>query len=166
MSRLKYTPSSAGATWGWDMGAQKNRALFILGMARPKSTYQSIYLANTLPTTGPSDGYMFVANSGTSKMELYKGPVGSFAVDDALTETAVYPDIDSTKPSFGLAIYADGTTGRVVTFLRIGPEVWWPVMDLVDSDPSRVTTFRYVGVGFSTPSSIMWAGCPLGIYAE
>ncbi len=166
MSRLRYTPSSSPATYGWDMGAQKGKALFIMGMTRPMSSAQGIYLSTTTPTTGPSDGYMFLLSPADAKAEIYRGPVGSFGLFDRVSETKAIASNSYANSSFDLALYVDCSIARITAFLRVGSEVWWPVIDFTDPDPWRVTTVRYAGVYFAATTNHMWAGCPLGIYAE
>jgi hypothetical protein len=163
MSRVRFSGSSAPANWGWDMGAEYSKVLFIVGMARPRLTNDWLFITDTLPASNeiPNGSYIFIPEVNSSRYSVAKRNSGSTTI--IAQETAVYPLGNAYSPSIALAMYYDASTDRLVGFIRSGSEMWFPIIDTTDSTFSQ---FRYVGIRPEQGSgTVVFFGCPMGIYA-
>lgn len=160
-ARTKLTVSGATSNFGWDMGAEYTSVLFIVGLNRPSNYNTSIFLTDTVPGSDIADGsYLFVSSIASGNFSLAKRSGG--VISTLASEGAVGPGNSTNGPNWGLAIYYNATTDRLIGFVRVGSETWWPVLDITDSSFSQ---FRYVGVRGDGAGGPRWLGCPMGIYA-
>lgn len=165
MSRvLLTTPNNNALNLGWDMGAAKSKVLAIVGMVRPKTGGMGIFISPNLPATnGTRSAYQLQLDCANGRILLNRYDAGG-AETTLITQANIGPVNGVTGPSIALALYYDDATDRLVGFMRIGSECWFPVIDTTDA---TFTTMRYVAISCGsagTPS--MWAGCPVAIYNE
>jgi hypothetical protein len=166
MSRIKFTPGGVGAAanWGWDSGGEKSKLLAIMSLSRVKNAGIGIFFADSLPAASeiPDGSYLFNVQANTPDFEIFKKAGGGFT--SLGSQTSVIPTDSFGAPSFGLAFYYDDATNRLIAFLRMGSEAWWPIIDITDAS---FTTMRYIGIrnGAASATQIVWSGVPLEIYA-
>jgi len=168
MSRAKVTTSaSSPANFGWDVGALKTKILFILtGMrCQPGTGTFALFFADSLPSAAelPNGSYQFfIQGNATAQCQLFKRAAGAYTALGS-AEPQVIPSYAVTAGNFGVAMYYDDSTGRLIGFVRLGAEAWFPICDTTDSS---FTTMRYVGVrlSYSGASQFHWMKTPMGIY--
>jgi len=165
MSRVKVSPSTNPANFGWNLGATYSKVLVIVGGLRPMAYDAGIIIGNTVPTApNLPDGYLLQNETPpTSEMAIYKanggGSYTKLASDSTVYSAGIY-----SSPTCGLAAYVDGTAHRLCLWSRMGSETWMLIHDITDS---TLSTFKYAGITIATESgSVMWLTCPLGIYAQ
>jgi len=161
-ARVKFTSSGSPANFGWDMGAEYTSVLYVLGLHRPHLNNVGIFITDTLPNASeiPDGSYLFVADTQHAKLSMRKKSAGTITtLGDQLS---AYAAQSYSNPNWALALYYNSTSQRLVGFIRVGPEVWWPVIDLTDAS---FTKFRYVGIRDEGAAIVTWYGCPMGVYA-
>ncbi len=170
MSRCRFTPSLNEANIAWNAGAEYNKMLFVVGMVRPAYFNMGIWISKPDPTglNLPPAGYAYLINSSSSGAQIYQRAVGAGGFTMITDEQKLTGAGEFSGPTFGMALYVDASTSRVVAFVRAGRETWWPIFDLTDSTANRINKCKYAGVFWSSTDSakVMWAGCPMGIYAQ
>jgi len=163
MSRVKYTPGTNPANFGWSLGGTYSKALVIVGGMRPRQWNQGIFLSNSLPVAPDlPDGYLFNNEPVTPAMRIYKVNGGGSYTSIA-SDATIYSDDQYSIPSCALAAYVDGSAHRLMMWSRMGPETWMLIHDITDS---TFTSFKYAGIYFGTFGSSQWSVCPLAIYAQ
>lgn len=163
MSLGKFTPSGNPANFGWGLGASYSKVLMILGMTRMLSAFYvgiSIGTAAAHATTGRQRGYHAGWEPNSVSSRLYKSDgVGG---DNPLASDPTFLPPGATSPPASIALYVDGSIGRVIMFTRWGAEQWWPILDVTDGTYSAfqsVSIQMYLG-------GVQYFSVPLGVYAE
>lgn len=157
---LYVSPGTTQANWGWNLGAAKGKILAII-TGRPQINGFGIGLSSSLPSAAELPVGSYYATFNHSEFSLYKIVAGPSTVLLS-TITTLLNGSSYASPTFSLAFYYDDATDRLIVFARVGPEMWFPVLDITDSS---FTTFQYVSVrlqnfGVVTQRILI----PLGIY--
>ncbi|MGH8654712.1 MAG: hypothetical protein ACREYE_22240 [Gammaproteobacteria bacterium] len=162
--RLDFVGVGNPANLGWDLGVQYSKVLFIVGGFMSSSFNGGIFLGKTLPaTTAPHDAYYFAQDPTSAKFTLFEfSPVGG--VTDIGSGVRIAPSGLPQQPNYAMGLYIDGSTGEIFCAVRVGTEMWWQLMDVIDP---TVATFRYAGLFFSiNGGQTQIANCPVAIYAD
>lgn len=162
MSRMRFAAANnAVANWGWDMGALKSTVLFAVGMARVRNSDLGLFMCDSLPNAAEPPNNSYLLDCTASGFQIYKRSGAAWTSLGA--ESSVGVQDTAYACSSALALYYDDASNRLVGFVRMGSENWFPLIDITDSS---FTTMRYVGfrVG-SVGSPVYWTGAPIGIYA-
>lgn len=166
MSRLR-TGGENPWNFGWDMGGEKTKVLFVLAGLKSTGTHFQLFMTDTLPTdatTLPNGTYMYLANGVDQAMHFYKHDSD---VDTQLDVDGFYSIINNVAaysgPTYGMAFYFDAAANRLVGLVK-HEGGWIPILDITDASFSQ---FRYVGFRyFPFSGQRCWINVPLGIYAE
>lgn len=165
LGEIKITghASNRYSNLGWNFGASYGKALIITGLNRQASWAMATAMWDTAPTDGPCtgrDGYYLFYSTQTGRFELHKN--GTTLEDIADTPgVALYPN----GTNMMMALYYCKADAVLEGYVRFGAENW---LRLFARTESSFNTMSAAGWFFDAQSNLykMFAGMPLGIYAE
>jgi len=168
-----YTGSSSSrGNFGWNFGANKTKALFILGHLQGTLNRQILLLNDAEPNTNEAAGAKAFGLRSDLSATLYD--LGRISSADgwnnaagwtqlALANSVHYAPL-STIPA-GLALYVDTSGGGVIKgFLRIGMDNWIEILSTTSSHLSVVRCATLLASPSGSGLGIF--ATPIGIYAE
>lgn len=158
MSRQKV--QSNGNTdfrYGWDLGADYDKILWILGGIRLRGFSVGIWIS---PVADQGVGAFDLCNEPFAGVGMQlRTPSGNDAsgqdyLEDSLTR--------NREASF--ALYYDRTVPVIKAFVRFGAEQWWPIGNLATDEGQK----RYVGIRVvpAAASDVYHMACPMIVRYE
>lgn len=165
MSRARFAVSATPANVVWDIGAAKTKLLFIVGGLRPRvgTGTVALFFSNTAVSGAelPDGGYQFFLQPAASN-QIFKHAAGTYTGLGS-SEALFLPSNAAAGTTCGAAFYYDDSTGRLIGFVKVGPEQWFPICDVTGE--STFTTMRYVGLRMSGAGGEgHWVINPMAIY--
>lgn len=161
LNRAKIVPA-VDAYFLWDLGATFTRGLFIVGLLRTAGTSatDAIFCCKTKNGSQiPQDGYSHTNECAASRIRVYEMPAFTPL---GVAETTRHTTAGTATNQPGLAFWIDLPTNRIVTFIREGAEMWYPIQDLTDAVNITLDSFQYVGIqAFASAGGAGWIGGPI-----
>lgn len=157
----KFTGSSRGAVFGWDLGAGYKRTLSIFGMNRAASFRLIPMIFSGVPVDIALTGitsYQFWIDVFGGSFDLI-GPGGTLA-----TLTTPAPPAVAQGPNLAVAIYYSHDDSVLEFYVRYGGENWIQIGAFTNN---AIASIRAVGWSVDNQgAAVEYLGCPLGVYGE
>ncbi len=161
-SRAKET-ANAETYARFNLGASYTKILLIVGLLKQASTNYGLWIANTLSSSVPTDGNMFMNETNSARFAHYKLNGFSNSTTDA-TEVTGTGTFSTVFPMMAMHLDLAAGTRRFRAYLRWAGEMWWPIFDISDNTAIAITAAQYAGIYMHNGPG--WAACPFGLWAQ